>query len=118
VSTHLRSRVLLIQGQECSKVSHGDSQCVVQITKEGIKGVFNGVLSDFGDRMLSDGMSTLGTISFQQFKPTDLKASYNIFLVAIASHAAWCSTPQPTYPSSPTPFNTYPTQLTDSLILP
>ncbi|KAL0046121.1 hypothetical protein WJX82_003070 [Trebouxia sp. C0006] len=44
-----------------------------KITKEGIKGVFNGVLSDFGDRMSSDGMSTLGTISFQQFKPTDLK---------------------------------------------
>jgi len=77
------------------KVGHGDSQGVVQITKEGIKGVFNGVLSDFGDRMSSDGMSTLGTISFQQFKPTDLKASHDIFLVAIASDATWCSTPQP-----------------------
>ena len=54
---------------------------MVQITKDGIKGVFNGVLSDFGDRMSSDGMSTLGTISFQQFKPTDLKASYDIFLL-------------------------------------
>ena len=48
---------------------------VAQITKEGIKGVFKGVLTDFGDRMSSDGMSTLGTISFQQFKPHDLKAS-------------------------------------------
>ena len=57
------------------QVHDSQSNLDVQITKEGITGVFNGVLSDFGDRMSSDGISTLGTISFQQFKPTDLKAS-------------------------------------------
>jgi len=84
-------------------VGHGDSQAAVQITKEGIKGVFNGVLSDFGDRMSSDGMSTLGTISFQQFKPTDLKASYDLFLSAIRirCHLVSQSPPHPTPPPPP-----------------
>lgn len=56
-----------------------------KITKEGITGVFNGVLSDFGDRMSSDGISSLGTISFQQFKPTDLKIKAEGTQVLISS---------------------------------
>ena len=85
-------------------VAHGDSQAAVQITKEGIKGVFNGVLSDFGDRMSSDGMSTLGTISFQQFKPTDLKASYDLFLSAIRIRCHLVSqSPNPPPPPPPHP---------------
>ena len=47
---------------------------VMQLTKEGISGTFRGVVSDIG-RMTSDGVTTLGTMSFQQFKPTEWKAS-------------------------------------------
>ena len=46
----------------------------MQLTKEGISGTFRGVVSDIG-RMTSDGVTTLGTMSFQQFKPTEWKAS-------------------------------------------
>ena len=63
-------------------------QVHVQITKEGITGIFDGVLTDFGDRMSSDGISTLGTISFQQFKPTGLKVS-NLSIM-LAARAACC----------------------------
>ena len=101
------------------KIGRGDSQGVVQITKEGIKGVFNGVLSDFGDRMSSDGMSTLGTISFQQFKPTDLKASCDIFLVAIASsgtcYLIHALTHSLTHPSTHPPIHPPTRSLTHSL---
>lgn len=47
---------------------------VMQLTKEGISGTFRGVVSEIG-RMTSDGVTTLGTMSFQQFKPTEWKAS-------------------------------------------
>ena len=42
---------------------------------DGIKGTFRGVMSDI-DRMTKDGVTSLGTMSFQQFKPTGTTVSH------------------------------------------
>lgn len=41
---------------------------------EGVKGTFRGVMSDI-DRMTKDGVTDLGTMSFQQFKPVGTTVS-------------------------------------------
>ena len=42
---------------------------------DGIKGTFRGVMSDI-DRMTKDGVTDLGTMSFQQFKPVGTTVSH------------------------------------------
>ena len=54
----------------------------MQLTKDSISGTFRPVVSDI-DRMSPDGMTTLGTMSFQQFKPTDWKASNPAMLITL-----------------------------------
>ena len=41
---------------------------------DGVKGTFRGVMSDI-DRMTKDGVTDLGTMSFQQFKPVGTTVS-------------------------------------------
>ena len=41
---------------------------------DGVKGTFRGAMSDI-DRMTKDGVTDLGTMSFQQFKPVGTTVS-------------------------------------------
>ena len=58
----------------CLTTSNG-VLCELQLTMDGIKGTFRGVLTDI-DRMTQDGIVDLGTLSFQQFKPTGTTVSH------------------------------------------
>ena len=52
---------------------------------DGVKGTFRGVMSDI-DRMTKDGVTDLGTMSFQQFKPVGTTVSSchpNCFVVTL-----------------------------------
>ena len=55
---------------------------------DGIKGTFRGVMSDI-DRMTKDGVTDLGTMSFQQFKPVGTTVS-NWYLSVLCCAVLCC----------------------------
>ena len=58
---------------------------------DGVKGTFRGVMSDI-DRMTKDGVTDLGTMSFQQFKPvgTTVSTCQPSRFVVILQHSMSC----------------------------
>ena len=53
---------------------------------DGVKGTFRGVMSDI-DRITKDGVTDLGTMSFQQFKPvgTTVSGCHSICFLSVCN---------------------------------